>query len=93
MYREELSDIEKIEGYRGCLDTEPPSMEKSARILLVDELLQRIDDGLNEPIEAAYCLFMKYAEWYEISKEEIFSDMADEALFIVDLCNSEFTVY
>lgn len=88
MYRLELSDLEKIEEYRGCLDCDSPSLEKSARLLLVDELLERIENGDGEPVEIAYMLFAKYGEWFTISHEPIFEDMRDEALFIVDICDS-----
>lgn len=89
MQRLELSDIEKIEEYRKCLETEPIGLEKSSRLLLVDELMEKIDQGYGEPIEMAYLLFAKYGEWYAKSGNDIFADMRDEALFIVDLCDSE----
>ena len=81
--------IRAIEDYRARLELDGPSMDISARRLLIDEFLSKIYDGLGEPVQIAYTLYLKYLEMVHMSSgfEEatlLFEMMADEAGYLVD---------
>ena len=94
MYREELSDLEKLEQYRYCLECEPATMEAATRKYVIDEIFRYIELGYGEPVEVAYNLYLKYMALMNAVGDDkhewanIFSDMCDEASYVIDVCDS-----
>ena len=79
----------KISEYRMCLETEPVTYESTIRKIAIDEFFRRIDNGLLEPIECAYTLYLTNAHAADMcengSNREAFNTFADEMQFIIDI--------
>lgn len=62
--------------------------EISARMTLMDEFLKDLDDGLGEPVQVAYTLYLKYMEYMSNTlgsqASYMFEIMADEAGYLID---------
>ncbi len=65
--------------------------EVSYRISLIDEFFKMVDDGLGEPVQVAYTLYLKYMECMFKSMGNkasyMFEIMADEAGYLIDYFN------
>lgn len=90
-YFDELSNIDRITRYREYLETEPPSLEATAKKMVVDEILNKIMEGFGEPITVADSTYFKYMEYAAYAKDtndgdKIFLGMAEEADYIASLC-------
>lgn len=88
----------KIEDYRARLQLsieseilkqeDKDAHDTSARIMLIDEFLKKVDEGLGEPDQVAYTLYLKYTEcmFDSMGKKAsyMFEIMADEAGSLMD---------